>query len=941
MPSGRPQASIRSANDVDHLIRAFTLYTESVIHTSTLMFQRSLVQEKAGKQQVLKDRWRKHYHSFIALAEDHDRVSDKAASATETFDNRVRQYSDAQEKVARALMSSIVDTSAQANPLQRELDSLKGDVQDHRAMLHEMRFDLIDLKKVNASKPSEINNLEEHMLELTASVGEFQSAVKRHERLLVHKHEEEQNNASKVDTDQVNKQIKELAQTIPDQKLRVQNVVDEMASQKSSSQIWHENWAAQSQDLAQNSANQKQAVERLTEDFIEYKRMHEAEMTRQETQFTSLTTDFTALKSSLAQNTESQKQDVEMTVEDSSGQNEHLAQKIMDQEKMLGNLIEDFAVQKENLEQLKVEITGDNEKSDEKSKGLIDYIREGTENNVKVGNALQALDKEVEGFAERLQQVENGLVVLGSRGSNVEPAAAPNGDTASLAVEPGSSASFLRLEERLKELDVEQEKKDDYVSFEVERLDNILLAQEKAVKDLKKELCVVKHEALSTPKKPPTPPPPVESQGQHELLRLKLEQLEKTLRQFTETSTARTDTIEVLVESQQQRFDNLSTEHMANCIIHQMQSLYPPHPGNLYNKIDQITNKQQSADLHILNFMHVVNQLTNTNQTHSGRIDDIQTVQIPLLDKKIKEATKSVPDPMLESNRRRDELKALTENYQNLQKSLADISHEFNQKLDDLRSSLSDRLDKLGPEGRDSLFNLSNGDANVKPDFNSWTKNVDSAMKRLAGVTTDLVMGQKDLEIGQKDSRLLSHDLRHDLEDQNKNLENVRNALNSWKTEHASTTASINTVVEAIQTRLDDVEATIAKELASLHGSLSILKNASSKHDALGSNSTPTESQTQPETQPETQPGEGNESDAPLALKTTLIKPLKASVATTNEKSRKRKRRGELTDESYISEDSDPPISRPTRKSNRGIQPAEKDLKSRLRASSDGGETRG
>lgn len=912
---GHSQARIRSPNDLDSLVEAFARYTESVTNTSTLMFERSLAKEKADKQQTLRDRWQKHYPSFISLAEDHDRLSEKAVLVAESFDDRVRQNGDAQENAVRTLLSSIMPTSAQMNgSLQREISSLKVDLHETRIELHDMRNNGNWTKE---PKTQTMSNFEKQRAELTASVNKVQALVDQNREFLAH-------------MDQANKKIKELAQTVSGQKMELQGLLDDFASQKSASRTLHESWTAQDKDHAQNTENLKRTVETLMEDYNAHKKRLEPKMMRQEKKLESLAEDLAAQQKDFAQYTESHKNDLETTTQDSISQKEQLTLKIMEQEMKLGKLNEDFVVEKANLKRLNIEIVGDPERSDEEFKGLIDYIRESREKSDKVEGVILELDKEVEGFTEKLQKVENGLLMLGSREPNPE-SATPKADETLHRLEAASSEILLSLEERVKGIAIDQEEKDDLVSGEVERLDNILITQENAIKDVQNELSILRSKAFSeTTKKPPTPPPQTENQSKpDESLLLKVEDLEKSFRQFKETSTERTDSMEVLVESQQQRFDNLSTDHLANSIIHQMQVLYPPHPANVHTKIDQIKAKQSAADLHILNFVHVMNKLNDNNQIHQNRIEEIQGVQIPSLDQRIIETTKVVSDLLQESDRRRAELAALTVDCQILQKRIAESPREFDQKLEDLRLALSDRLEKVDVTCRDSLSKPSNNDSDVKQDLSGLTISVDSGTRDLAELTKELLNGQKN-------SRLLSHDLRHDLEGQNKELENVRNSITSWKTEYASTTTSLNTAVEATQMRLSDVEATITKELASLHGSLTILKSPSSTHDAPKRDP----SLVVPETQTEILTGEELDSDCPLALKTAPARSLRNTLVRTSEKPLKRKRGGDSSDE-YYSSDSDPPVARPMRKSNRGIQRAQEGIKKRLRASSDGGEHRG
>lgn len=57
----------------------------------------------------------------------------------------------------------------------------------------------------------------------------------------------------------------------------------------------------------------------------------------------------------------------------------------------------------------------------------------------------------------------------------------------------------------------------------------------------------------------------------------KLQDVESGLRRLSQT----TQTLELFVASQQQKFDRLTSDHLAQNMVHQMQQMYPQHPGNL------------------------------------------------------------------------------------------------------------------------------------------------------------------------------------------------------------------------------------------------------------------------------------------------------------------------------------------------------------------------
>lgn len=84
---------------------------------------------------------------------------------------------------------------------------------------------------------------------------------------------------------------------------------------------------------------------------------------------------------------------------------------------------------------------------------------------------------------------------------------------------------------------------------------------------------------------PPTPPFAHASMSPREPEQQRLQLLEIDVRELRHNF----QTLDVFVNSQQQKFDRLTTDHLVQSMVHQMQQMYPQHPGNLIawqNKVD-------------------------------------------------------------------------------------------------------------------------------------------------------------------------------------------------------------------------------------------------------------------------------------------------------------------------------------------------------------------
>ncbi|KAL9042788.1 MAG: hypothetical protein Q9214_003685 [Letrouitia sp. 1 TL-2023] len=74
--------------------------------------------------------------------------------------------------------------------------------------------------------------------------------------------------------------------------------------------------------------------------------------------------------------------------------------------------------------------------------------------------------------------------------------------------------------------------------------------------------------------------------------------LEAKMKDFAASVDDRVGPLEDFSTKMDARFDNLTTDHLARNIVHQMQQMYPPHPGNIYQEITLLKEKQERQAYH-------------------------------------------------------------------------------------------------------------------------------------------------------------------------------------------------------------------------------------------------------------------------------------------------------------------------------------------------------
>ena len=156
---------------------------------------------------------------------------------------------------------------------------------------------------------------------------------------------------------------------------------------------------------------------------------------------------------------------------------------------------------------------------------------------------------------------------------------------------------FVLMRNDLDSLINEEKLKDVNVAEGFESIEESLNKQHEDMARLKNEVRLVQQSQASYPilNHPPMPPFAGASTSPHESDRQKLQDVEIRLRTLTKT----VQILELFVNSQQQKFDGLTSDRIVQHMVHQMQQMYPHHPGNLVGLANQTAARLQQIDSYL------------------------------------------------------------------------------------------------------------------------------------------------------------------------------------------------------------------------------------------------------------------------------------------------------------------------------------------------------
>lgn len=528
----------------------FAKYNDSFQTASILAFRHELVKEKADRQQRQKDKWQKQSHAFTALAEDHDRATKNAIAIEESSKRKMRQHNEAQEKVHQNFLSSLIDETGFNRSRDRSRDTpAKSEeyvniVKDHERLKTE-------LKNTKAAVDKCQFELERKTNYSTAVTPELENRLRNIAADSVSKSTmieyESQIARLTVNVSNLQKSYDQHEQHLT-RLPEIEGVSDEVKALRLILGKTKEEIVKLSESMMQ----QKNKVELLGEDFIQAKKT-----------FEMLSTTIKSLESGVDNcNDETRKMDGKFS-------------------KNVVDLRRDFVDFESRMQGLEGKVVSDTEWKSA-TEAILDQLQTG-----------------FHGSATRLNKLEaNVSSVIHQEHIVQSDSLAPRADVNVLKTDVNKKIDILERE--IARLDSDMDERDVEVAQEFDRIDSLLAAQEGVVDKLRQDVSSIQSQALSeSSTKLPDPLPHIEKSEDRYLL--KFEELANSLQQFKESSTERTDSMEVLVESQQQRFDNLSTEQLAKAIIHQTKLMYPQHPANTQQDLDHLRSKQQVMEVSLTN----------------------------------------------------------------------------------------------------------------------------------------------------------------------------------------------------------------------------------------------------------------------------------------------------------------------------------------------------
>lgn len=641
-------------------LAALAEYSELIATRSALLTQHTQLKEKSGRIKSRNDRWQKHYGSFVTLAEDYDRELRSVTSEIALIEMKIRQNGSDQDKVAHTLMLALMVNSTPIPPkFEAEIESCKASMRDNR-------FSLMDLKEEVKSlhKPSKHDDLEKQF------------------RLILDGYDKRMEDM----TDQLNKirlrtegQEKVLSD-VRDIQARVLSF-DDFESAAADTLMDNAKEIETQKKLATENTREvdslKKKLESLIEDF-HTERLNQSlgDMNRERRKLNDSSQEIKIERKKLMDSTR-EIETAKKIVNDS-------AQKVEIEKKKWNDRMRDMELEKKRLNDTIQDVEAQRKKMEELVKGIQLKLEETTRDSETQKKRVEALSAEVQ-TAKMMSRPETPQPSQGDLGLRMD------------ALEQESKRQLRSIAEHwhqaLRNFEEQQQIKDDELSKELCRIDDSLLLLEHAVNEqatlAKAARAQADREQASSEQETVEPEPPanhspsiqkVDQQVQtdkelqadellrtkvgrleaslnqfmashtsrrtdsmesrvDESLRTKVQQLEYTLVQFMTISKNRTDGMEVLCQSQQQRFDNLSTESFAKQMIHYMRLIYPPHPAN----VAEIMRSSEMMRSSFNAFTDQRNTLMNTVHQNTIRCQAVSE-RFPALSKQVDNLQKVTED---------------------------------------------------------------------------------------------------------------------------------------------------------------------------------------------------------------------------------------------------------------------------------------------------------
>lgn len=550
---------------------------------ASLTVRRDLTKQQAVGQQKERDRQSKFRSTFLTLIEDVESRSEGVDKVSIGIEKQIDLSSEAQSKIAMALASQLQKAGASdAPPSARDRDRLKDDLADIKGDLKaakkeiditrnrgHFKDDLADLKVDLRAVEREIHHLKREAVmadELRKKLRGL--ATKDDLRGLATTDElheiSTRDKLHRAITDEVRKHVTEAL--VPTEKKLASLIVEDANLNqkiKDVEAVTHKHHETAERKDQQQSSRFGRLDTSLDDIQMELNRI-ELIIQEQRRDYATIKVDLGAQDKVLT--------DLDSYVKrDPSDDDPSLDKLVMGNSDRIQLLQQDYEKLNELVRQVQdLQATSKIESSSQLSKASVKPDARIEEETKLIWNDLVALKSE----QEDLKLVRHDMDALKADREKV-----------------------LLIRADLDSLISEEKLKDVGVAEGFEAIEESLNRQHEDLARQQNEIRLVKQSQApqTVPNHPSTPPLAIISTSPYENDHQQLQDVETGLKKLTKI----TQGLELFVKSQQQKFDGLTSDRVVQGMVHQMQQMYPQHPGNLLNLVTQNTAKQARVDSYL------------------------------------------------------------------------------------------------------------------------------------------------------------------------------------------------------------------------------------------------------------------------------------------------------------------------------------------------------
>ena len=606
----------------------FTQYTQAVLHTATKTIHHDTVKKRLEKQVMEADRWRKHYQSFETMAEEQTRQLKKFEALAARSDDSLRNSGEVQERAIDGMVYSmvaagqskptpVVELDARSKHSDKEVGMLRDELNDTRKRLDTVLNDtkrrldaaVQDIARFNGKVSFQRSRFEDQIQEfsrdyvtkqtMTATESKMAEAIVNISKLQASSVKQTELNDKYITiVDQIN-QLSLVASDVEKakediSKLSVNSSANEIAGQK-----LKEDFESHMKDFDQLKSN----VLKQEEKFVELNDYVTGNENPEEKSLTDIVREgalksakhaeaLQALNIELGEldNLKEESKDLSVRIAKlESGSSKQSSASVNHQASSTG-LEGEVAILKEEV----ARIFGEQQMKDDIVGEEVDQLRSLlNQKNGEVEQLRNLLDSQI----ATIKEMNDQILQLQSQQSTA--GLSQNGEVEQLRNLVQSQGIVIKgMNDQLLEMRSHEQTTQPPQFEGLEQLRKTVDSQGVVIREMNDQVLKLhSHSAAEAPQIASKPSAQVSVfQAPDDPVRLRIKELETSLQQFTASTWEKVSNMEVFVASQEQRFNNLTTEHMARSIISQLQKMYPNHPGNVMNELRRVNSSQQALE---------------------------------------------------------------------------------------------------------------------------------------------------------------------------------------------------------------------------------------------------------------------------------------------------------------------------------------------------------